>query len=89
MKTYKETALKNTNKYFTCLVFPWIPSDNNKAERAIKPLVLKRKNCYWSKTQKWADISSVLMTVCHTLWNQSKTNFFSNYINILKSYWYR
>lgn len=52
LKTYKETALKECEKYFTCLKHEGIPCDNNQAERALRPLVLKRKNCFGSKTQK-------------------------------------
>jgi hypothetical protein len=52
LKTYKETALKECEKYFTCLENEGIPCDNNKAERILRPLVLKRKNCFGSKTQK-------------------------------------
>jgi hypothetical protein len=52
LKTYKETALKECEKYFTCLEYKGIPCDNNKAERVLRPIVLKRKNCFGSKTQK-------------------------------------
>ena len=52
LKTYKETALKECEKYFTCLKYEGIPCDNNQSERALRPLVLKRKNCFGSKTQK-------------------------------------
>ena len=32
---------------------------NNKAERALRPLVIKRKLSYGSKTQKGADVISI------------------------------
>jgi hypothetical protein len=46
LQTYKGTALKECEKYFTCLEYEGIPCDNNKAERALRPVVLKRKNCF-------------------------------------------
>ena len=43
---------------------------NNKAERALRPLVIKRKLSYGSKTQKGADVISILLSVCTTLRHQ-------------------
>ena len=47
---------KNREKYLTCLKFPGqIPMDNNKAERGLRHLVIKRKISYGSKTEKGAE----------------------------------
>lgn len=52
LKTLKESLAKNEDEYFVCLSRPGIPSDNNQAERMLRPLVLKRKISQGSKTQK-------------------------------------
>lgn len=69
--------------YFTCMMTPGIPSDNNKAERALRHLVLKRKNCYGSKTQKGAETMSVLFSVMLSLWWKKPKNFFAEFSRLL------
>lgn len=53
--------------YFVCLEHPHIPPDNNKAERKLRPLVLKRKNCFGSKTQAGAQAFGNLCSVLYSL----------------------
>lgn len=72
----KERLRKNKRKYFTCITTRGIPCDNNKAERALRHLVIKRKLCFGSKTQRGADMMSVLYSVLLSLWWKSKRNFF-------------
>lgn len=79
LKTLKETLKKDKEKYFVCIINPNIPPDNNKAERSLRHLVIKRKKSFGSKTQKGADIMSVLYSVVMSLWNRGKENFFENY----------
>lgn len=79
LKTVKETMKKDIEKYFVCIANPNIPPDNNKAERSLRHLVIKRKKSFGSKTQKGADIMSVLYSVVMSLWNRGKENFFENY----------
>lgn len=69
--------------YFTCLTIPGIPPDNNKAERALRHLVLKRKNCYGSKTQKGAATMGVLFSVLLSLWWKKPKNFFAEFSRLL------
>lgn len=65
--------------YFVCLEKKGIPLDNNKAERALRHLVLKRKNSYGSKTQAGADKMSILYSVLLSVWWRSKKAFFQEY----------
>lgn len=81
----KERLKERKKHYFTCLTEKDIPCDNNKAERALRHLVLKRKNCFGSKTQRSADLMSVLYSVLLSLWWKSKETFFQEYSALLAS----
>lgn len=52
---------------FTFLDFPGIPSDNNAAEREIRPAVIARKNSYGNQSDEGAQTQSVFMSICRTL----------------------
>lgn len=66
----KESLRKNKEKYFTFLRHPGIPVDNNKAERSLRHLVLKRKISFGSKTQRGAETTSILASIILSLkWN--------------------
>lgn len=56
----------------TCLTTPNIPADNNKAERHIRKLVLKRKKSFGVRNLKTAKTLSILMSVVHTYANRNK-----------------
>lgn len=60
---------------FLCLTVPNIPADNNKAERALRKLVIKRKKSFGVKTQKGARTMEVLLSVCQSLYNRDRDNF--------------
>ena len=77
----KDTLLKTKEKYLTCLKYPGIiPPDNNKAERAIRHLVIKRKICYGSKTEKGAETLSTLASVLLSLKWMAGADFFTRYL---------
>ena len=79
-KTLKATLLKNKEKYLTCLKFPdIIPLDNNKAERGLRHLVIKRKISYGSKTDRGAETTSILMSVLLSLKRINPDTFFQKY----------
>jgi transposase len=82
LKTIKESLRKNTDAYFTCMTHEGIPADNNKAERALRHLVLKRNISFGSRTQKGADTLSVLCSVLLSLWWRRPTNFFGEYMKL-------
>jgi hypothetical protein len=62
-----------------CILVPWIPADNNKAERSLRHLVLKRKNCNWSINKKSATYMSINYSVLLSLYWKSPIQFFSKY----------
>lgn len=76
-----KTALrKNKEKYFTFLKHPGIPIDNNKAERSLRHLVIKRRISFGSKTQRGAETTSILASVILSLkWNDPN-DWFKSYL---------
>lgn len=60
---------------FLCLTIDGIPADNNKAERTLRKLVIKRKKSFGVKTQKGARTMEVLLSICHSLYYRDKDNF--------------
>jgi transposase len=78
----KISLQKNKQKYFTFLHHTGIPIDNNKAERALRHLVIKRKISFGSKTQRGAETTSILASVILSLkWNDP-TNWFQKYLKM-------
>lgn len=72
----KVSLRKNKNEYFTFLKHPGIPIDNNKAERALRHLVIKRRTSFGSKTQRGAETTSILASVILSLkWNNPESWF--------------
>lgn len=86
LATLKKTFLQNTEHYLLCVLEPNIPMTNNKAERAIRPLVIKRKLSFGSKTQKGADVMSILLSVCLTTWWKKPKNFYASYSAIVRKW---
>ena len=84
LATYKDSLRSNMKAYFVCLQYPNIPPDNNKAERALRHLVIKRKACGGSKTQKGADVLSVLYSVLLSLHWRNPADYFSEYDKLLE-----
>lgn len=78
----KEAMRRNKEKYFTFLKHPGIPIDNNKAERALRHLVLKRKISFGSKTERGAETTSILASVILSLkWNDP-AHWFTKYLKL-------
>ena len=76
----KEALRRNKEKYFTFLNHKGIPIDNNKAERALRHLVIKRKISFGSKTSRGAETTSILASVILSLkWN-NPNNWFKQYL---------
>jgi transposase len=86
LTTLKQTFFKNTEHYLLCILEPNVPMTNNKAERALRPLVIKRKLSFGSKTQKGADVLSILLSVCFTLWWKKPKNFYAAYSDIVRKW---
>lgn len=83
LRQIKNRLFEQKECYFVCITHEGIPPDNNKAERALRHLVLKRKNSYGSKTQVGADRMSVLYSVLLSAWWKSKQTFFQDYSTAL------
>lgn len=78
----KVALRKNKEKYFTFLRHPGIPVDNNKAERALRHLVIKRRTSFGSKTERGAETTSILASVILSLkWNDPQ-NWFQKYLKL-------
>ena len=63
------------DKLFICLLAN-TPCDNNRAERDLRPLVLKRKRSFGSKTEKGARALSTVLSICTTTWKTSPDTYF-------------
>jgi hypothetical protein len=79
LASIKRRLLEQIECYFVCITEPNIPSDNNKAERMLRHLVIKRKKSFGSKTPKGADVMSTIYSVVMSLWFRSKDDFFRAY----------
>lgn len=78
----KEALRRNKDKYFTFLKYKNIPIDNNKAERALRHLVIKRKISFGSKTQRGAETTSILASIILSLkWNDPQ-GWFQQYLSL-------
>lgn len=67
-------------RYFTFLRFKGIPLDNNKAERSLRRIVLKRKKSFGSRSQKGANVLSILYSVIFSIyWSNPPEEFFQKY----------
>jgi len=80
LKAIRKSLNERMDKYFTFFKFPDLPLDNNKAERAIRKIVLKRKKSFNCRSQEGADTLSVLYSVVFSLMNSNPDeNFFTLY----------
>jgi transposase len=81
--------VKRLRKYrdhlFTFLDLPYVPFDNNFAEREIRPAVIMRKNSYCNRSDKGADTQAILMTVFRTL-KQRNLNPIDTVVQALRQY---
>jgi transposase len=83
LASIKRRLKEQIDCYFVCITSPGIPPDNNKAERMLRHLVIKRKKSFGSKTPQGADVMSTLYSVVMSLWFRSKKDFFRAYSEAL------
>lgn len=76
MQTYKK-------QLFTCLKYQGVDATNNKAERKLRHLVLKRKISFGTKTKKGDKTLETNLSVLLSLWWQDKKNFFLNFNRLM------
>lgn len=62
LRTLKDTLRKNVPKYLTCLKDPRIPLTNNRAERDLRHVVLKRNVSFGSRNAKGAEHTGILLS---------------------------
>lgn len=72
----KNLLIEYDHALFTCLKFKGIPCDNNRAERDIRPLVIKRKKSFGSRTEQGAHALEILLSVAWSTWHMNRNNFF-------------
>ena len=70
-----QLARAGQTRLFICLPEN-TPCDNNRAERDLRQLVLKRKRSFGSKTERGAQALSTVLSICTTTWRSNPTNYF-------------
>ncbi len=78
LKNLKQHMLDFEHALFTCLTVDGIPPDNNRAERDLRPLVIKRKKSFGSKTEHGAKALEVILSVVWSTWRQDRNNFWED-----------
>lgn len=73
----KKTFLKNREKYLLCIKIPSIPMTNNKAERSVRHIVIKRLLSFGSRSQKGAQAMETVLSVLLTLWWSKPQDYFA------------
>lgn len=74
----KNTFLLHREKYLTCLRIFGVPMTNNKAERSVRHLVIKRLLSFGSRSQKGAQAMETVLSVLLTLWWSKPKNYFAD-----------
>ncbi len=76
LATLKTTFMENHEHYLLCLRMPDIPMTNNKAERSLRHLVIKRLLSFGSRSQNGAEAMGTILSVCLTLWWSKPKDYF-------------
>ena len=63
------------DKLFICLK-EQTPCDNNRAERDLRPLVIKRKNSFGSVSESGANALATVLSICANTWRAKSDNYF-------------
>lgn len=84
LTTLKTTFLQHREKYLLCLRLPGVPMTNNKAERSLRHLVIKRLISFGSRTQKGARAMETLLSVLLTLWWSKPKNYFGDLARLMQ-----
>jgi len=67
VKRLQKRLRRYQDALFTFLDRPGVPSDNNHAEREIRPAVIMRKNSLCNRSNNGANVQAILMSVYRTL----------------------
>lgn len=68
---------------FICVTHEGVATTNNKAERKLRHIVLKRKNCFGSKTEKGNMIMEINLSVLLSLWWNNREQFFPKFKELM------
>ena len=75
MQTLCKRAMNYMDGMFTFVAYPYVDSDNNAAERSIRPLVVARKISGGTRSERGSETKSVLSSLFGT-WKLHNTNPF-------------
>ena len=67
LKGYFEFMSKNRHRFFLWVGHPEIEAENNLAERRLRPLVVARKVCFGSQSEKGLETRETMMSIIDTL----------------------
>lgn len=80
LKNIRQSLKKRHDRYFTFFKFPYLPLDNNKAERGLRKVVLKRKKSFGCQSARGANVLSILYSVVFSLLESNpEESFFKLY----------
>ncbi|MFH1439090.1 MAG: transposase, partial [Candidatus Woesearchaeota archaeon] len=65
------------DKWFTCVLYPELPMDNNEAERSLRSFVLIRKIIGCLRSQLGMRNYEIMMSLISTWQKQGKNTFYS------------
>ena len=72
------TKIKNgEDKWFTCILYPELPMDNNEAERSLRPFVVMRKVIGCLRSEMGVRTHEIMMSIVSTWQKQNKNVFYS------------
>jgi transposase len=79
-KNLKKLVTKIENggdKWFTCILHPDLPMDNNEAERSLRPFVIMRKIIGCLRSEVGVRTHEIMMSLISTWEKQGKNPFYS------------
>lgn len=77
LATLKHTFLENRERYLLCVRMTDVPMTNNKAERSLRHLVIKRLLSFGSRSQRGAQAMETILSVLLTLWWSKPKDYFA------------
>lgn len=83
LKNLKLRIQEYLDELTICLVKEGVQPQNNKAERDLRHLVIKRKISFGSRSDKTCKILSINLSVLLSYWKTVRDNFFSEINNLL------
>lgn len=79
----KERITTYQKQLLTCILYRDIPPDNNKAERKLRHIVLKRKISFGTRSKQGSQAFSINASVLLSLWWTDRANWFTRLSGLL------